>query len=65
VVVVFGNLPLRFYIGRGMNSGLRGNTQDGVLEIHVPNPEQVKPKKIAIDFDSGAKTIEGTATQSP
>jgi HSP20 family protein len=38
--------------------------KDGVLEIHVPKPEQVKPKKIEIGFDSGQKTIEGTATPS-
>ena len=38
--------------------------KDGVLEIHVPKPEQVKPKKTEIGFDSGAKTIEGTPKQS-
>ena len=35
--------------------------KDGVLEIRVAKPEQVKPKKIEIDFDSDATTIEGTA----
>jgi len=35
--------------------------KDGVLEIHIAKPEQVKPKKIEIGFDSGQKTIEGTA----
>lgn len=35
--------------------------RDGVLEIHVPKPEQVKPKKIEIAAgDAEAKTIEGT-----
>jgi HSP20 family protein len=37
--------------------------KDGVLEIHVPKPERVKPKKIEIanaDADAEAKTIEGT-----
>ena len=35
--------------------------KDGVLEIHVPKPEQVKPKKIEIGFgDAETKTIEGT-----
>jgi HSP20 family protein len=36
---------------------------DGVLEIHVPKPEQVKPKKIEIataHADAEAKTIERT-----
>jgi HSP20 family protein len=35
--------------------------KDGVLEIRVGKPEQVKPKRIEIGFDSGEKTIEGTA----
>jgi HSP20 family protein len=37
--------------------------KDGVLEIHVPKPEQVKPKKIEIataGADAEAKTIEGS-----
>jgi HSP20 family protein len=36
--------------------------KDGVLEVRVAKPEQVKPKKIEIGFDSGEQTtIEGTA----
>ena len=37
--------------------------KDGVLEIRVPKPEQVKPKKIEIGFAATpeAETIEGTA----
>jgi len=38
--------------------------KDGVLEVHVAKPEQVKPKKIEIGFDSGQKTIEDAAKQS-
>jgi hypothetical protein len=38
--------------------------RDGVLEVHVPKPEQVKPKKIEIGFESAQQTIEGTARQS-
>jgi HSP20 family protein len=37
--------------------------KDGVLEIHVPKPEQVKPKKIQVatpTADPEATTIEGT-----
>jgi HSP20 family protein len=36
---------------------------DGVLEIRVPKPEQVKPKKIEIGFASGPETIDGTASK--
>jgi len=40
---------------------IKASYKDGVLEIHVPKPEQVKPKKIAIATgDAEAKTIEGT-----
>ena len=45
---------------------IKASYKDGVLEIHVPKPEQVKPKKIEIGVtggDEGTKTIEGTATQ--
>jgi HSP20 family protein len=38
--------------------------KDGVLEIRVPKPEQAKPKKIEIGFDTDHKTIEGTAKTS-
>jgi HSP20 family protein len=39
--------------------------KDGVLEIRVPKPEQVKPKKIEIGFAAPAEeaTIDGTAEQ--
>jgi HSP20 family protein len=37
---------------------------DGVLEIHVPKPEQAKPKKIEIGVTTAPATIEGNATQS-
>jgi HSP20 family protein len=42
---------------------IKASYKDGVLEIHVPKPEQVKPKKIEI-AGTDAPTIEGTATQS-
>jgi HSP20 family protein len=38
--------------------------KDGVLELHIPKPEQPKPKKIEIGFESKEPaTIEGTSTQ--
>ena len=36
---------------------------NGVLEIRVPKPEQVKPKKIEIGFASAPQTIEGTTAK--
>jgi HSP20 family protein len=40
--------------------------KDGVLEIHVPKPAQVKPKRIEIAFGAAEEpqTIEGTASQA-
>jgi HSP20 family protein len=40
--------------------------KDGVLEIRVPKPEQVKPKKIEIGLGDSAEpqTIEGTAAEA-
>jgi HSP20 family protein len=36
---------------------------DGVLEIHVPKPEQAKPKRISVGAEGGQKTIEGSSKQ--
>jgi HSP20 family protein len=40
---------------------IKASYTDGVLEIHVPKPEEVKPKKIQIGVDGAPATIEGTA----
>jgi HSP20 family protein len=42
---------------------IKASYTDGVLEIRVPKPEQVKPKKIEIGFASAPETIEGTAAK--
>jgi HSP20 family protein len=43
---------------------IKASYKDGVLEIHVPKPEQPKPKKIEIGFEAPeTKTIEGTSTK--
>jgi HSP20 family protein len=39
---------------------IKATYKDGVLEIHLPKPEQPKPKKIEIGFETPeASTIEG------
>lgn len=42
-------------------SSIKADYRDGVLELHVPKPEQAKPRRIEIG-GSEQKTIEGTAT---
>jgi HSP20 family protein len=42
---------------------VRAEYHDGVLEIHVPRPEAVKPRRIAIAGSEGQKTIEGESKQ--
>jgi HSP20 family protein len=42
---------------------IKATFNDGVLEIHVPKPEQPKPKRIQIGSSSEQKTIEGTSRE--
>jgi HSP20 family protein len=44
-------------------SAIRADYRDGVLEVHVPKPEQPKPRRIEIGGADGAQaTIEGSST---
>jgi HSP20 family protein len=36
----------------------------GVLEVRIPKPEQVKPRRISIQVGDGPKAIEGSETKS-
>jgi HSP20 family protein len=58
----FGSFARTVGLPQGITEdAIKASYHDGVLEIHVPKPEQVKPKKIEIaTADSGAQTIEGT-----
>jgi HSP20 family protein len=48
----------------GVNAeAIRANFDRGVLEVHIPKPEERKPRKVAISVGSGEnKTIEGSAS---
>jgi HSP20 family protein len=46
------------------DESIRAEFRDGVLEVHVPKPEQTKPRRIRIGGSDEQKTIEGTATAS-
>jgi HSP20 family protein len=41
---------------------VRADYKDGVLEIHVPKPEEQKPKRIQVGTTSSETTIEGKKT---
>jgi HSP20 family protein len=62
----FGSFTRTVGLPQGVTEdAISASYRDGVLEIHVPKPEEAKPKKIQIGFDGGAPaTIDGTATQA-
>ena len=59
----FGTFSRSLTLPKGVDAGaVSASFDNGVLEIHIPKPEQVKPKKIEIGFGDGqAQTIEGSA----
>jgi HSP20 family protein len=62
----FGSFARTLGLPQGVGEGDISATQtDGVLEIHVKKPEEVKPRRIQIGVgNSVPSTIEGTAGQA-
>ena len=62
----FGTFSRTIGLPQGVSEdSIRAEYSGGVLEIHVPKPEQPKPKRIEIGgSETEHGTIEGTATQS-
>jgi HSP20 family protein len=60
----FGSFTRTVGVPQGVDeSQIKADYRDGVLEVHVPKPEQPKPRRIEIGGDSGEQpTIEGTST---
>ena len=59
----FGSFTRSVGLPQGVDeSKIRAEFQDGVLEIHVAKPEEVKPRRIEIG--EAQPTIEGNATES-
>ena len=57
----FGTFTRTIGLPQGVNEEhIRAEFRDGVLEIHVPKPEQQKPRRIQIGGASEQKTIEGS-----
>lgn len=58
----FGTFTRAVALPQGVNTdAIKATVRDGVLEVHVPKPEQVKPKKIEIAFGESHPTIESNA----
>ncbi|HEV8248884.1 MAG TPA: Hsp20/alpha crystallin family protein [Gaiellaceae bacterium] len=60
----FGTFTRSIGVPQGVDeSKINADFRDGVLEVHVAKPEEVKPRRITIGGEEH-KTIEGSATKS-
>src|SRR5919197_4495636 len=60
----FGTYSRTFGLPQGVTENdIKAEYRDGVLEVHVSKPEQVKPRRIQIG-GSEKKTIEGKAERA-
>jgi HSP20 family protein len=58
----FGRFSRTIALPQGVSEDSIGaDYKDGVLEVHVPKPEQPKPRRIEVGGTSEHKTIEGSA----
>jgi HSP20 family protein len=61
----FGSFTRTLGLPKGIKeSDISASSKDGVLEIHVTKPEEIKPQRIKIGVGSTPATIEGTAKES-
>jgi HSP20 family protein len=55
----YGSFVRSLTLPKGVNSDeIKADYKDGVLELHIPKPAEVKPKKIQIGTSSQQKQIE-------
>jgi HSP20 family protein len=60
----FGTFTRSVGLPQGIDeSKINADFKDGVLEVHVVKPEEVKPRRIQIGGEA-ARTIEGTASEN-
>jgi HSP20 family protein len=60
----FGTFSRTIGLPQGIDEeSVSAKFEHGVLEVHVPKPEQPKPRKVEIAVGGGHKTIEGKAEQ--
>ena len=63
----FGKFSRSLTLPDGVDpDAITASFHDGVLEVHIPKPEERKPRRIAVMGDTNGKpeTIEGTSTES-
>jgi HSP20 family protein len=61
----FGSFTRTLGLPQGVkDEDISAQYENGVLEIHVKKPEEVKPRKIQIGVGGTSTTIEGTATKA-
>ena len=59
----FGTFTRTVALPKGVNEdAITADYRNGVLEVHIPKPEQAKPRRIELTGTGEQKTIEGTAT---
>ena len=56
----FGAFSRTLTLPKGIDpESISAGFDNGVLEVHIPKPEQSKPRKISIGVGDGQRTIEG------
>jgi HSP20 family protein len=61
----FGTFSRAIGLPQGVREGdISAKYAEGVLEVHVRKPEQVKPRRIQIGVGENATTIEGKASKA-
>ena len=61
----FGTFSRTIALPQGVaDEGVSADYRDGVLEVHVPKPDQQQPRRIQVGSASQGSTINGTASPS-
>ena len=56
--IFYGDFTQRVMLGKGLDvERISASYDNGVLELSIPYSEEVQPKKIAIDFNGGQKSL--------
>jgi HSP20 family protein len=60
----FGRFQRQMTLPEGIDpEGVSADFDRGVLAVHIPKPEQVKPRRISIGGGRAQPAMEGTATE--